>query len=206
MLQKVREELRDRFHNADISIKSPAVKVCFGEDVIEVVPANFVQGDKGVNFIYEIADGAGGWLRSSPDAHNNYVDEVDRKLSGKVKPLVRLLKAWKYYHGAPIRSFYLEIYVAQYALQKKSIIYSRDVGTLLKVLWKDRLDVLKDPLGISQYILPCSSKAQESHILSKLEFSYKRALEAIEAEKLGEIKDALDRWNLVFAKRFSSYN
>jgi len=81
-LQAVREVLRDRFQDAAISMRPPAVQVRFGTDAsdsTEIVPADFLQGDHGGNFIYEIADGAGGWLRSSPDAHNTYVDEVDRK-------------------------------------------------------------------------------------------------------------------------------
>jgi len=168
-LQQVREALLGRFQNADISIRPPAVRVRFGTDAsesIEIVPADFIQSDKSGNLIYEIADGAGGWLRSSPDAHNDYVDEVDRKLGGKVKPLVRLLKAWKYYHGAPIRSFYLEIYVAHYASQKKAIAYARDVRNILRLLRDSQLAALKDPKGISQYISSCSSKAQISHAVN----------------------------------------
>ncbi len=137
-LQEVREALLGRFQNADISIRPPAVRVRFGADAsesIEIVPADFIQRDKSGNLIYEIADGAGGWLLSSPDAHNDYVDEVDRKLGGKVKPLVRLLKAWKYYHSAPIRSFYLEIYVAHYAL---SLSISHPVHRRLKSLMHSR--------------------------------------------------------------------
>src|SRR5260370_15500135 len=208
-LQEVREVLLGHFQDAAISIRPPAVRVRFGTDAsesIEIVPADFVRRDKSGNLIYEIADGAGGWLRSSPDAHNNYVDEVDRKLDGKVKPLVRLLKVWKYYHGAPIRSFYLEIYVAHYAAQKKSIVYSRDVRTILKVLWENQLAALKDPKGISPYILPCSSEAQKSHALSKLEFASTRAGKAREAETAGKISNAFDWWNLVFARKFPLYD
>src|SRR5438034_2295690 len=79
-LQEVREVLIDRFQ--DISVRTPAVRVRFGTDAsesTEIVPANFIKRDKDSNHIYEIADGDGGWMRSSPDAHNNYVDEVDRK-------------------------------------------------------------------------------------------------------------------------------
>ncbi len=208
-LQEVREGLFDRFQDADISIRPPAIRVRFGTDAsdsTEIVPADFIQIDKGGNLIYKIADGTGGWMRSSPDAHNNYVDEVDRRLGSKVKPLVRLLKVWKYYHGAPIRSFYLEMQVAQYASQKKSIIYSRDVRNILKLLWDNQLATLKDPKGISGNISTCSSEAQKSHALSKLEFVFTRAEEAREAEKSGKIIDAFYWWNVVFAGKFPSYD
>ena len=208
-LQEVREVLLGRFQDADISIRPPAVRVRFGTNASEsseIVPADLIQGDKGGNLIYEIADGAGGWLRSSPDTHNNYVDDVDRKLGGKVKPLVRLLKAWKYYHGAPIRSFYLEMCVAHYASQKKSIAYSRDVRNILKMLWDNQLAALQDPKGISGNILPCSSEAQKSHALSKLTIAFTRAEKAREAETAGKISDAFDWWDLVFARKFPLYD
>jgi hypothetical protein len=208
-LQEVREVLLGRFQSANITMRPPAVRVRFGADAfdsIEIVPAEFMQGDKGGNFIYEIADGAGGWLRSSPDAHNTYVDEVDRKLGGNVKPLVSVLKAWKYYHGAHIRSFYLEMYVAYYASQKKSIVYSRDVRNILNLLRENQLAALQDPKGIIGYISPCSTEAQKSHALSKLDFASTRAEEARAVEKAGKISDAFFRWNKVFAKKFPSYD
>jgi len=208
-LQDVREELLGHFQDADIAIRPPAVRVRFGADAfesIEIVPADFIQKDQGGDPIYEIADGTGGWLRSSPDTHNTYIRDVDKKLGGKVKPLISLLKAWKYYHSAPIRSFYLEIYVAQYAAHKKSLVYSRDVRTILKLLREDQLAKLKDPKGITQSILPCLSEAQKSHALSKLEFACPLAEKAREAEAAGKISDAFDWWNLVFARKFPSYD
>lgn len=208
-LQEVRKVLIDRFQETDISVSTPAVKVCFGTDAsesTEIVPADFIKRDKNGNHIYEIADGNGGWMRSSPDAHNNYVDEVDGKLGGKVKPLVRLLKAWKYYCGVPIRSFYLEMRVAKYASQRDSIDYARDVRNILKLLRDNQLAALQDPKGISGSIAPCSSEAQKSDALSKLETAFTRAEKAREAEKVGKISDAFYWWNLVFAREFPSYN
>lgn len=145
-------------------------------------------------------------MRSSPDAHNKYVVEINKKFGGKVKPLVRLVKAWKYYCGVPIRSFYLEMRVAKYASQQDYIDYSCDVRNILKWLWDGQLAALQDPKGISGYILPCSSEAQKSDALSKLETAFKRADNAREAEKAGKISDAFYWWNLVFAKQFPSYN
>jgi len=208
-LQAVREVLLGRFQDADITMRPPAVRVRFGADAsdsTEIVPAEFLQRDTGGNLIYEIADGAGGWLRSSPDAHNTYVDEVDRKLGDKVKPLVSVLKAWKYFHGVPIRSFYLELYVATYASQKKSILFSKDVRNILTLLWKNQLPALPDPKGIIGNILPCATKEQKSHALRELNFAFTRAEEAREAENAGRISDAFYCWNRVFVRKFPSYH
>ena len=117
-----------------------------------------------------------------------------------------VLKAWKYYHGAPIRSFYLEMYVAHYASQKKSILYSKDVRNILTLLWENQLPALPDPKGIIGNILPCATEEQKSHALLKLDFASTRAEEARAAENEGKISDAFYWWNMVFARKFPSYD
>jgi len=171
----------------------------------EIVPADFIKQDKVGNHIYEIPDSDGGWMRSSPDAHNNYVYEVDKRLDGKVKPLVRLLKAWKYYRGVPIRSFYLEMRVARYTSRQDFIDYSCDLRNIFKSLWDNQLAALKDPKGIAGSISPCSSEAQRSDALSKLKTALGRAEKARQAEIAGNISDAFYWWNLLFAGEFPSY-
>ncbi len=208
-LQEVRKALIDRFQDTDISIRTPAVRVCFGTDAsepTEIVPADFIKRDEDGNHIYEIPDSDGGWMRSSPDAHNNYAYEVNKRLDGKVKPLVRLLKAWKYYHGVPIRSFYLEMRVAKYASRQDFIDYSWDLRNIFKSLWDNQLAALKDPKGISGHISPCSSEAQRSDALSKLKTALGRAEKALQAERAGKISDAFYWWTLLFAGEFPSYS
>ncbi len=207
-LQEVQKVLSTRFPNTKISLREPVIVIHFGDDPfesVEIVPAKLIKRKAEDNPIYEIANGDGGWIPSSPDAHNNYVDEVDREFNGEVKQLVRLLKAWKYYCGVPIKSFYLEMFVTRYASQKSSINYSKDIRNIFSLLWNIQLAALKDPKSIYRRISPCSSKAQKD-ALSKLEIAFARAEEARKAEKAGKISDAFHWWNLVFARKFPSYH
>jgi hypothetical protein len=207
-LRKVRDVLDTRFPNTGVHVDTPAIVVPFGTDSsesTEVIPADFIKEDEKGNIIYEIADGSGGWMRSSPEAHNSYVKEVDEKLDGMVKPLVRFLKAWKYYRNVPISSFYLELRVAKYASQESSIVYSIDFKRVLKLLWNNQLAALQDPKGISGYISPCSSDAKKLDALSKLETAIKRAEKALDAESQGNITEAFYWWNLVFNEKFPLY-
>ena len=207
-LQEVRKALIDHFQNSDISIRTPAVRVRFGTDAsesTEIVPAKFIKIDKDSNHIYEIPDRNGGWMRSSPDAHNDYVYEVDKRLEGKVKPLVRLLKAWKYYCDVPIRSFYLEMRVAKYAYRQEFIVYSWDLTNILKSLWDKQLAALQDPKNIAGSISPCASEAQKSDVLTKLKTAMGQAEKARAAESAGNISDAFYWWDLLFAGEFPSY-
>ncbi len=61
----------------------------------EIVPAKLMKRKAEDKPIYEIANGSGNgdWQPSSPDVHNKYVRGVNREFDGKVKQLVRLLKA-----------------------------------------------------------------------------------------------------------------
>lgn len=207
-LQKVRDVLDARFPNTGVYVDAPAIVVPFGtnnSESTEIIPADFIKDDENGNAIYDIANGSGGWMRSSPGTHNRYVKEIDEKLDSMVKPLVRFVKAWKYYRNVPIRSFYLEMRVAKYASEESSIVYSIDVKNILKLLRNNLLAALQDPTGISGYIAPCSSDAKKSDALSKLETALKRAEKAREAESQGEISDAFYWWNLVFNEKFPAY-
>ena len=98
------------------------------------------------------------------------------------------------------------MYVAHYASQKKSILYSKDVRNILTLLWENQLAALQDPKGIIGNISPCATKAQKSHALSKLDFASTRAEEARAAENAGKISDAFEWWDVVFARKFPSYD
>lgn len=144
-------------------------------------------------------------MKSSPDAHNAYVTNINDEFGKKVKPLVRFLKAWKYYQNVPISSFYLELRVTKYASGENSIEYSFDVWSVLKMLRDNQLAAIQDPMGISGYIYPCSTDAKKSDALSKLETALVRAQKARDAEEAEKIHDAFYWWNLVFNGHFPSY-
>lgn len=208
-LQEVQKALNHRFKGMDIFIRTPAVKVCFGTDTsesTEIVPAGLIKIDKNDNHIYKIPDSNGGWMRSSPEVHNNYVYEVNKKFGGRVKPLVTFLKAWKYYHSVPISSFYLEMRVAKYASRQDFIDYSLDLKNIFKSLWGNQLAAFQDPKGIAGLISPCASEAQKSDALSKLKIAMGQAEKAYAAEDAGDMRNAFYWWNLLFARKFPSYN
>ena len=150
-LRKVRDALDTQFSNTDVRVSCPAVKVPFGtlgKESIEVVPADYIKKSPEGHHIYEIPNCEGGWMRSSPEAHTAYVRDVDTKLRYKVRPLIRFIKAWKYFRNVPISSFYLELRVAKYAEgQQSSIIYSKNINNILKRLYDHELADMRDPKG-----------------------------------------------------------
>lgn len=144
-------------------------------------------------------------MKASPDAHNNYVREIDQSLSNKVKPLVRFIKAWEYYRDVPISSFYLELRVAKYASGESLILYSTDVERISRELQNLDLARIQDPTGVSGYVSASRTDAQLSDAKSKLATAVSRAAKARAAEKSGEAKETFYWWNLLFDGKFPSY-
>jgi hypothetical protein len=206
-LNAVWRALDDRFPNTGVGIRTPAIWLPFGTDACEstdVVPAKYSHQTNGYS-VYNIPSRDGGWMITSPDAHTQYIVDLDKKLSNKLKPLIRFIKAWKYYKTVPIFSFYLEMAVAKYAEKETYINYSHDIQRFLDRLWKNNLSALQDPVGISGYIYPCVSEAYKNDAYSKLETASSRADKAWEAEEAGKIKDAFYYWDLLFDGQFPAY-
>ena len=206
-LQKICNALAARFPNTGVGVRCPAVSVPFGTTAAErteVVPADYIKESDGFS-VYEIADCANGWMQVSPDAHNAYVREVDQKLGCKVKPLIRFIKAWKYFRDVPLSSFYLELRVAKYASTETCIVYDIDVRNVLKSLYDSELARIQDPMGVSGYISPCSSDARYKDAMSKLGTALGRAEKAREAAAAERISDAFDWWRLLYGEKFPTY-
>jgi hypothetical protein len=206
-LVKVKDVLDVRFPNTGVKVSTPAVVCPFGtykSEVTEVVVADYI-GEKNGFKVYKIADGNNGWMEVSPDAHNDYVSKVDKKHGGKVKPLIRFIKAWKFYRDVPIKSFYLEMRVAKYADSESSIVYDTDVKNILAMLRENELAAMQDPTGMSGYIYPCQTDVSKQDALSKLKTAATRAEKAREAEENEDTKTAFDWWRELYNDKFPSY-
>ena len=206
-LREIKECLQRRYPNTPIYIDSPAVVLDFGGgvwDTAEVIPADYVKTKDSKN-VYDIPDGSGDWMRSSPSLHNSYVTTENNRLGKKLKPLIRFLKAWKYYCNVPISSFYLELRVTKWMESEDTIVYEIDLKTILKRLDDCGLAAIQDPKGVSGYVHACSSDATKKDALSKLSTARIRAEKARDAESAENTKLAFDWWDKVFSGNFPSY-
>ena len=204
-LSAVADALRERFPSTfGIRADAPAVVVPFGADAsetTEVIPAGIAGG--GEPQVFRIADGSGGWMLSSPDAQNAYVRGVDAGCGGKAKPLIRFLKAWKYYNDVPISSFYLELVAARHAAGESTIIHSWDVKDVLAKLSESGLAAAEDPAGKSGKVSACASY-ERSVALEKAESARLRSKWAKESEDEGDLSSAFRWWDAVYDGKFPS--
>lgn len=207
-LRELKTALQETFWNTGgIEVDSPAVKIPFGKyksETLEVTPCSYegmIDTPHGSKPLYDIADGDGGWMKSSPAAHNAYVKYHDERLGGRLKPLIRLVKAWKFYNSVPIISFYLELRVTKYAEKESAIVYDIDLRHIMKLMYDGDLPMIQDPMGVSGYIRACTSDSKKLEALSKVKTGFTRADKAYD-KRSSNVDDAFYWWNLFFNDGF----
>lgn len=207
-LRRVREALETTFwRTKGIEVKTPAVRIPLGtyaSEILEVTPCTFnglVNTPVGKKPSYDIPNFNNGWMQSSPQAHNAYVKRENERLKGKLKPLIQLVKAWKFYNNVPITSFYLELRVAKYTEDNKSIVYDIDLKRIMKHLYDIQLASIIDPMGISGYVQACATDAKKQDSLSKLTTGLTRAEKACEHRERN-LDKCFYWWNLFFNNQF----
>lgn len=209
-LRKVKEALQNTFWSTNgIEVNSPAVKIPFGtyaSETLEVTPCMYngmTDSPVGNKASYDISDSEDGWMKSSPQAHIAYVKREDDRLNGKLKPLIQLIKAWKFYNNVPISSFYLELRTTKYAEGENAIIYDIDVKRVMKLLDDNQLANIIDPMGISGYVKACNTNTKKDDALSKLSTGHSRAEKAYEKRE-SDLDSCFYWWNMFYNQEFPS--
>jgi hypothetical protein len=143
-------------------------------------------------------------MHSAPTAHAAWVNQVNDKHGKRVKPLIRLVKYWNYVASAGIRSFYIEMRVAEYANAETSISYAIDVKRALSHLHSKGLAAMQDPKSLVGYFYPCTDAAKPD-ALSRLSTAATRAEKALDAERAGKHAEAFDWWDKLYQGKFPAY-
>lgn len=171
ILNKMRQLLTAQLQEAtSVSISRPTVTIQFSGLVAryEITPAYLIRGSSDDDRVVSIPAPGGGWREAAPKAHNKFVADVDRKYSGDVRELARLLKAWKYEHGVPISSFYLEMRCAEHG-KNQSVIWSlSSLRTIVKKLIDTNLAAVNDPTGLVSRINACASESSRLTSMTRL--------------------------------------
>jgi hypothetical protein len=205
-LQRLRNALAFRFPRTAVSVRSPAVVVPFGNRVWErheITPADYMGKAEGSS-VYEIPNRYGAWMTTSPHAHGEWINDINKGNPG-TKALIRFIKLWNYKREAGIRSFYLEMRVAQYSASESYIEFSVDVLRALDFLRRKELAAMKDPTAICGSFYPCSDAAKVQ-AMSRLETTVIRAERAYNHHQNGRVFDAFADYDLLFNGYFPSWS
>lgn len=214
ILDNLRDELKARYRQTEVVRDEQAIVARFRGNrfPIDVVPAFYWEhesviwhnGETSKYPVYMIPDATGGWMPSSPDAHNKYLNEANRRSGGKLKRIARLIKFWRSCRSPaiPLNSFYVEMWLAvnETCVGVKSYAQClRD--TLVSIADSNCLGV-EDPLGISGEIPAANTKFKKQRLLNAVYASANHANKAILAESGKNLREAISQWELVFNHHF----
>lgn len=205
-LNTVAASLRSRFPFSNVSVSSPAIVIPFGQggsEKHEIIPC-FEHGQYLTLDVFGIPDRVGKWMASCPDLNGAIIDVQHTRLSQKAKPLIRLVKAWKYYNSVPLRSFYIELKVAEYLATQSSVVYSIDVKSALLHLLQSNLANIPDPAGGATPVYAAYTTEIPS-VIAALSDAVTWASYALEDERSGDVARAFLYWDLVFNQKFPGY-
>ncbi len=201
LLQEVRRTLLGTFPNTEISADGQAVIAPFQTYNVDIVPAfRFISGTYiGQYLIADTTDG-GSWRYSHPVAEYNWLQQTDAATAGKVRHLIKMLKAWKRECNVEIKSISLEVlanvFVTHWEYRDKTIFYydwmMRDFFAFLL----NYVNGWVQPAGITERILLGDCWA------TKCRSAYNRALKACEYEYADKGFDASSEWQKVFGSQF----
>ncbi|RAN39073.1 hypothetical protein HY26_17135 [Hyphomonas sp. GM-8P] len=211
-LASVASAMRARFSTTSgIRVNGPAVRLPFGLDgaeATELVPVDYT-GQTLLDFRkFDMPDGNGSWMFSAPESHNAYVTNRDKKMVGELKPLIRFVKAWKYFRSVPVSSFYLEMFVAKYAHSEETIVNHIDLARIFRALADSSLGAIIDPRFPSdgRYLYAANTNAQLSSAIDAVRLAATRAEQASAYQLKDQTRNAFERYGVLYNGAFPIYS
>jgi predicted nucleotidyltransferase len=205
LLNRVKEDLQDRYVNTDVRNDCQAVVVGFSDQqqALDVVPALFGRFE-GLRPVYMIPDGSGEWYETSPEAHDTYFKSANEQSGGKLKAVVQLLKWWKYSRAqhVPIQSFHVDLLMAHSGICIGIKPYTHCLYEAFKLLSDRECRGFQDPLGVAGTILAAQSEAQIDAANRAVAYALSHAQAALAAEFVKNFEEANRQWNIVFNDAF----
>lgn len=194
LLQEVKGWLQQKYSQTDMRGDGQVVVVKFNSITIEVVPV-FKYDDAGRWAMPDTHDG-GSWKIVQPSAEIAAIDRAEAGANNNVRPIIFMMKAWKRHCNVPLKSFVLELLVADFMTNYAFRQYDW--------YWYDWY--IRDFL---QYLLvranghvyaPSSGEvvALGNDWLSRAETAYQRAMNACDYERADMVISAGDEWQKVF--------
>ena len=212
VLANVRAELQGRYFATEVRKDMQAVVVDFGQGSfnVDVVPAVWVRmTEKGVlgkrRPVYKIPDGRRGWLDTSPQAHNTFIEEANRASGGRLRYTAQLIKFWRECRTTvALTSFYVELVIAAEGICRRPSGYAQHLVDVFATLSSRQCRALRDPVHLSGLIPGAGTSAQARATTDTITLSLALAREAREAETGRDMSRAYQLWKRVFNGRFPS--
>ena len=204
MLRWLRDRLNAAYGDTAVSTRQIAIRMALGDDLqVDLVPG-FVR--KGEGFL--IPNGKGRWMSTNPPYHAVLMTASNVRLDVRLKPLVKLLKAWNESNTRHLRSFHLEMMVEEMWEHETAVPdYPSALATSLRKLttWVEHpmLDPWLDAgaVRLDTYL----SDEERARVSRMFAADRKRADEALALDRAGRVREAFEKWRDVFPGRFPAY-
>lgn len=202
MLDNIKADLQARYPSSSIYKDVHAIVVSYASDGcnVDVVPAIYAEWGRHNLPVYWMPDGKGGWMNTSPEAHNVHLKKADERSGGTLKRTAQLLKFWRECRSpkVPISSFHMEMLLAEHKICDGVKSYARRLTEAFQLLAERQCRDFQDPLGIAGYVGACRSSSQRESALRSVIYSRDHAKEALRAEDAGYTAEAKRQWGIVF--------
>ena len=203
VLDSVRNTAQSRLPQTTLGRDEQAIVINYADGVrVDLVPAFFRSFDK--HPIFDIPDGEGWWMPTSPQRHGSFIQEANKASGSKLKGIVRLVKFWRVSRSTqiPLSSLHLELALAIERTCIGARSYSDCLSATFLALAKRKGSALRDPV-LQGLIKAVDTDTKRKNLVAALEHAAVHSASAYAAEVNGETKEAIRQWNIVFNGGFS---
>jgi len=196
LLQEVKGHLENTYGQTRMRGDGQVVVVGFNTVTIEVVPVFRYDDDR---WVMPDTNNGGGWKNVSPSAEFRMLNSADAASRSNARPLIQIMKAWKYHCSVPIKSFALEILVAEFITEyqfrdQDYFYYDWFVRDFLEFLLNKRNSLVWAPSSADLYNVG-------DEWVSRAQTAYDRAKKACDFEREDMVVSAGDEWQKIFGPR-----
>ena len=206
VVNNLRDSLSDRsiYSKAEIHRNQEAVTLQLVSRPwnFDLVPSFFTTAG-----FYLIPDGKGKWKPANPSIDQTNVTLTNQAYNGQLLQLIRTMKYWKRKKADSCMSSYVfELLLIKFASQSIFRSYSESVCDALNYIRSNVYTlVLPDPKGFDDNLNTCWLTEQGQRLSEKAQNDAVLATYAINAERRGFYKEAIDYWRQIFGDAFPLY-
>lgn len=156
---------------------------------------------------YLIPNGKGDWKKTEPRIEQNRVIQLSKKHNGKVRDTIRLVKYWNKRGKMPtMTSYVLETMILDY-FERESVVANRICERFVNVLEYIANHIygyVADSKNIEGNINNLEA-IEKNKLFSRAKNDCIKGYNALQSERAGDLKKAINLWSDIFGNDFPTY-
>jgi hypothetical protein len=190
----IREKLKGSYSTTRVSTRGLSIKLAFNIIEADVVPCF---GRKGEG--YWMPDGSKGWMATNPPFHIDKMAASNVLHDQKLKPIVKLMKAWNTDNTHHLQSFHVELMTERIWSGRAIPSHPSAIASTLGSMSKLVLQTFTDPWGPGQPIDGYLSTSEREVAQRLLVADATRAAKAEASRLAGREFEAYGLWRIIYS-------